>query len=198
MYKTMFIALIIGFLNGCATKQLADNQLADQLAENHGWLAISVSTPNDGIAFELTAGKVGSERYKTPLYSEGDSIKVMQVPAGYYRLSGVYDRSIIWRFVHPEGLDDFTLNVTPGGLTLLGQVTLNGDTISLQPLSEKSPQTVLNLVTDPTGTDIQRVTANAAMASIWDLGLYCAGSVRKGYASCPNARGFGRLSQGPF
>lgn len=197
MYKTMLIALIIGLLSGCATQQLADNQLADQLVEGHGWLAINVSTPNDEIAFELTAGKVGSERFKTPLYDKGQSIKVMQLPVGYYRLSGVYDRGIIWKFVHPEALDDFAFNVTPGGLTLLGQVTLNGDTMSLQPLADNGSQTVLNLATRNIGTDIQRVTTDNTMASIWDLGLYCAGRVRKGFGSCPNARGFGRLSQGP-
>lgn len=183
MYKTILSALIICLFSGCATQRLADNQFADQLAEGHGWLAINALLPNDAIAFELTAGKIGSERYKTPLYDKGQSLKLMQLPAGHYRLSGLYDRAIVWEFVDPGALDDFTFNVTAGGLTLLGQVTVNGDTMSLQPLAGESSEAILRLASHSTG--IQRVTADKVPARVWPIGsARCGAHVSQGHRPC--------------
>lgn len=139
LQKLLCLAAVC-LLAGCSGKQLSSYQTGDELSPGNGWLALSVTSSTPEIAFEIRSIGLTSRRYQSPLFMSGRDFKLMQLPVGDYELSGVYDKALLWTFVHPEATADFAFAVYPQSATLLGDLALDGNSLSLQLFSAEHSQ----------------------------------------------------------
>ncbi len=136
MQRLILLLLITAVSSGCATNKLATHKTGNQLQPGHGWVVLSATSPNDQISYRITPTGFATEHFRTPDFDAGQDIRIFSLPAGEYRLTGIYDLELVWELVQPEALHDFTFTVSEGAVSLFGEVTLDGDTLSLRSLPD--------------------------------------------------------------
>lgn len=131
MYKSnvLMISILLLLCTGCAT-QLTSYQPNEQLNKGNGWLVLNVVSPNPEVSFEVSDT---DSQYRTPSFKKGTTFEVMQLPVGNYYISGVIDHGAKWRFNDPEAESTFSFTIFPDSATLLGDITLEGNAVSLRP-----------------------------------------------------------------
>lgn len=127
--------LAMWLIAGCHDQQLDSYDAADELLPGNGWLVLSVNSSTPVVAFEIRASGLTNQSYRSPVFASGRDFKLMQLPVGDYEITGVFDRVLLLKFVQSEASADFTFRVYPQSATLLGDITLDGDSLSLQSFS---------------------------------------------------------------
>lgn len=191
-HSLVLLVVLIG--SGCAS-HLNQYELGQALTPGNGWLVISTTSPNPEVRFEIE----GTEGfYKTPVFAQGNNLKSMQLPAGEYRISAVFDRAAKWHIVDAESIGDFGFKVAPGTATMVGEISFNGDSISLLPWSQTT-YTAGELEENnlPYINHLQIKTSSGTITKSWALTLRgCAGRAlgQPGGCSFINTNNSGALS----
>lgn len=190
----LLISVFALLFTGCATK-LGSYTTNDQLEEGNGWLVLNVVSPNPEISLELSDS---NKRYKTPGFKKGITFQVMQLPVGDYHISGVYDRSAKWELKQFAAQADFSFAIESGSATLVGDVTLDGNSMSLQPFvasaSDVDDYAIESLVA---ANDLRLViVADNNSSQFWGLSLHgCRSSVGVAVGNgCGRINGTGAVS----
>lgn len=125
----ILIAALTVVAAGCKTMAptFADSE---ELQPDHGWLALSVTSPNPSISLLLTSGGKG---YQTVPFPYGHHWEIMQLPAGDYKLTAFYAGSGNLRFdyTQPGMRDHFSFKIEPGNINYFGSLRLSGNSPQL-------------------------------------------------------------------
>ncbi len=131
---------VVLLMAGCNGQSLRSYHAGDELLPGNGWLVLSVNSSTPEVAFEIQPSGLTNQSYRSVVFGSGRDFKLMQLPIGDYEITGVFDKALLWTFVQPEASADFAFTVYPQSATLLGDLTLDGDSLSLQRFSAEHSQ----------------------------------------------------------